>query len=68
MNIEEIKSLKINGKVFEIRSGRSLTVIDLCPNGKSTGRDIVLRNEGELDDLISALNETRNWLKKEFNI
>lgn len=66
MNVEEIKSLNIKSTTFEVRAGRALTVIDSQPNGKSVGRDIVIRNKGELDDLISALNEVNKWLKKEF--
>jgi len=66
MNIEEIKSLNIKSATFEIRVGRALTVIDSQPNGKSVGRDIVLRNKDELDALISALSEASKWLQKEF--
>lgn len=66
MNIEEIKSLKITGKVFEIRAGRALTIIESCPNGRPGGRDLTFRNEGELDDLISALISTRKWLDETY--
>lgn len=65
VEVEEIKSLKIRAKVFEINTGKGLTTIDCQPNGKSVGRDIVLRND-ELDDFISALTTVREWLKKEF--
>lgn len=66
LNIEEIKSLTIKGETFEIRAGRSLTIIDSQPNGKSVGRDIVLKNKGELDSLLSALQAAKTWLDKEF--
>lgn len=66
LNVEEIKTLNIKGETFEIRAGRALTVIDSQPNGKSVGRDIVLRNKGELDALLSALQAAKAWLDKEF--
>ena len=67
MKTEEIKSLKLTAQNFEVRVGRALTVIELFNNGKPTGRDLVFRNSPELDDLVSALIQAKDWLKATFD-
>lgn len=64
---EIIKEIKIPGNGFEVRSGKTYTNIELTTGGKPSGRDILLRTQTELMDLLEALEEVKEFWDKENN-
>jgi hypothetical protein len=61
--VEEIRNLTVSASAFQVRSGKTLTTIELMNGDKHSGRDIVIRNNAELEDLINSLIQTKEWLK-----
>ena len=60
---EEIRTLVVKATGFQVRAGKQLTTIELMAGERHSGRDIVIKNETELEDLIASLTQTREWLK-----
>ena len=63
MEIEEIRQLKVTLPFCEVRAGKALTTIELMHNGKLCGRDLVLRTETEVHELIEALLKVEEYFK-----
>jgi hypothetical protein len=65
MNITEERHLTVNTTSFQIRVGKALTVVDfMSMTGKSTGRDITIKNDTELDGLIKGLQVAKEFIEK----
>lgn len=62
---EVVKSINVTLQFCEVRSGRALTIIELMKDGKHSGRDLVIRTNNELEQLILALTQAKEfWIEE----